>query len=268
MIRPLPSYIKSLSSKKWLWKTCKRKIKRTPPKSWSFSNKPNRVTARSIPSSVSLNFSDVKQNLKALLILLCCSAFSATDRWSPSALLWSRCREQRQSQRQCDLPFDPLMLRTAHGTALTCQKCCGLYEACVKLTPNQVEKKKSTHKVCQSCSKARGSLQMTAKKVPKRNSINPGKFLNQHLWMKSIFWDDPATTATRMRTKQFRLRGYVVERKVLLGYPLIAAPGGVLRGTPHHLLSFWVSHMLSWQVVFLKDGQFLFCLTSNETYIV
>lgn len=78
------------------------------------------------------NLSDVKQNLKALLILLCCSALSAADRWPPSALQWSRCPKQWQPQRQCDLPFDPQMPHTALGTALTCRKCYGLCAACVK----------------------------------------------------------------------------------------------------------------------------------------
>lgn len=63
----------------------------------------------------------IKHKLKALLIRLCCSAFSAADRWSPSTLLWSRCREQQQSQRQRDLPFDPQMPphSTRHSTGLS-----------------------------------------------------------------------------------------------------------------------------------------------------
>lgn len=82
------------------------------------------------------------------MILLFCSVFLAADRWSPSALLWGRCRERWQSQRQCDLPFDPQTPLTAHATAQTCRKSCGLYEAFVKLTPNQVEKRSNPNTKC------------------------------------------------------------------------------------------------------------------------
>lgn len=45
---------------------------------------------------------------------MCHSAFLAADRWFPLAQLQSRCQEERQSQRQCDLPFD---LQTLHRSS-------------------------------------------------------------------------------------------------------------------------------------------------------
>lgn len=76
-----------------------------------------------------LSFSDVKHNLKALLVLqlqtdgllqLCYGA----DVESGGS----------QSQKQCDLPFDPQTLGAARGAALTSHKC-----PCVTLTPHHVE---------------------------------------------------------------------------------------------------------------------------------
>lgn len=91
-----------------------------------------------------------------------------TDRWSPPARLQSRCPEQHQSQRQCDLPFDPQMPHNAHATALTYQKCCGWYEVSIKLTSNQVETKKCKYKLYEHHSMTQANMQLKKTKLQKQ----------------------------------------------------------------------------------------------------
>lgn len=88
------------------------------------------------------NFLNVTQNLKGLLILSCC-AFSVADRWSPSALLWSRCREQQHSQRQYDLP---LIHRCPKLHVPQCWPVRSVV-TCMRPTANQDEEMESEYKV-------------------------------------------------------------------------------------------------------------------------
>lgn len=131
--------------------------------------------------------------------------------------------ENNESSRsQCDLQI----AHTEHGTTLTCKKCLTFYEKYVQLSSAQVEKLTEETQV-QSASQlwydAR-KLRLTAstaKKVPKRSTTNPQKFLNEHL--HPTFTGNTATKYGKenedIAIQLMKAQGHTVERKGLVVCP-------------------------------------------------
>lgn len=78
------------------------------------------------------------------------------------------------------------MPHTEHSTVLTCRKCLTFYKTYVQLSPGQLEKlsrETQTQSESQLWQDAR-KLHLTAstaKRVPKRSTTNPQRFLSEHL---------------------------------------------------------------------------------------
>lgn len=141
-------------------------------------------------------------------------------------------------QSQCDLQ----MPHTEHSTILTCRKCLNFYETYIQLSPAQLEKlnhETQTQSLSQLWHDAR-KLRLTAstsKRVPKRSTTNPQKFINEHL--HPTFTGNTATkygTESEDKAIQFmEAQGHTVERRGLVVCPdhpwFGASPDGILDST-------------------------------------
>ncbi len=126
-----------------------------------------------------------------------------------------------------------------HGSALSCLKCTTFYDAFIKLNPNQVvELERNTrkqsieplwHDACKLSITA-----STASKVPQRETTDPAKFLNEHLYPE--FQGSVATRYGKeskgLAKEQIRERGCIVMDRGLVvcaGYLWLAAsPDGII----------------------------------------
>lgn len=139
------------------------------------------------------------------------------------------------------LPFSQTP-HIAHGPELSCEKCCGFYQGYINLNPQQAQT--LTHETqTQSASQLWHDARMlrltasTAKKVPKRPTTNPAKFLSEHLY--PTFMGNTATKAGQVNEEKAiqmqEERGHSVERKgfvLHLDYPWFgASPDGILNVT-------------------------------------
>ncbi len=146
--------------------------------------------------------------------------------------------DNESSQSQCDLQ----MPHTEHSTMLTCRKCLSFYETYVQLSPAQVEKLSEETQV-QSASQLWHDARKlrltasTAKRVPKRSTTNPQKFLNEHL--HPTFTGNTATKYVKENEEKaiqlMEAQGHTVERRGLVLCPdhpwFGASPDGILYST-------------------------------------
>lgn len=118
-----------------------------------------------------------------------------------------------------------------HGNALSCPKCTTFYDAFIKLNPDQVvELERNTRKQSIEWHDARKLCitASTASKVPQRDTTDPVKFFNKHLYPK--FQSSVATRYGKesegLAKEQIRERGCIVMDRglvVFAGDPCLAA---------------------------------------------
>lgn len=144
--------------------------------------------------------------------------------------------ESSQSQNDLQIPH------TEHSTMLTCRKCLSFYESNVQLSPAQVEKLseetqiQSASQLWHDARKLRLTAS-TAKRVPKRSTTNPQKFLSEHL--HPTFTGNTATKYGKENEEKaielMEAQGHTVERRGLVLCPdhpwFGASPDGILDST-------------------------------------
>ena len=131
---------------------------------------------------------------------------------------------------------------TDHSTHLTCRKCSVFYQSYIALSPNQIStlemdtKTQSRSQVWHDARRLRLTAS-TVKRVPKRHTTDPQKFLNEHVY--PTFTGNTATkygsdNEVRVITL-LESRGHDVHNKGLVVHPdhpwLAASPDGILDGT-------------------------------------
>ena len=135
------------------------------------------------------------------------------------------------------------LCHTEHSsTSLTCRKCMTFYDTYIKLSPSQAAtlmeetKTQSASQLWHDARKLRLTAS-TAKRVPKRPTTDPKKFLNEHLY--PTFIGNAATKYGRDNEANvielLEDRGHVVERRGLVVHPehdwLGASPDGIIDAT-------------------------------------
>lgn len=128
------------------------------------------------------------------------------------------------------------LCHTEHSTTLTCLKCTKFYEAYIKVSPAQaatlMEETRmqsasqlwhDARKLCLTAS--------TAKRVPKRSTTDPQKYLNEHLY--PAFTGNTATQHGKENERNvitlMESRGHSVEKRGLVVHP--DHPDGILDST-------------------------------------
>lgn len=134
------------------------------------------------------------------------------------------------------------LCHTEHSTKLTCLKCIKFYEAYIKVSPAQAAtlmeetRMQSASQLWHDSRKLRLTAS-TAKRVPKRSTTDPKKFLNEHLY--PTFTGNTATQHGKENeinvTTLMESRGHTVEKRGLVVHPdhpwLGASPDGILDST-------------------------------------
>lgn len=143
---------------------------------------------------------------------------------------------------QHDSAHTNTLCHTEHSTTLNCRKCTMFYEAYVKLSPVQAAtlmeetKIQSASQLWHDARKLRLTAS-TAKRVPKRNTTDPKKIVNEHLY--PTFTGNTATKHGKENEVHvitlLESRGHVVENRGLVVHPdypwLGASPDGILDAT-------------------------------------
>lgn len=178
------------------------------------------------------------------------------------------------------------LCHTEHSTTLTCPKCTHFYEAYIKVSPTQAAtlmEETRMQSASQSWHDAR-KLRLTAstaKRVPKRSTTDPQKFLNEHLY--PTFTGNTATQHGKENEINvitlMESRGHTVERRGLVVHPdypwLGASPDGILDSA--QLLeikcpfksSMSLAEFLgrpNGDIKSLGDGQYLICPKGKDGY--
>lgn len=131
------------------------------------------------------------------------------------------------------------LCHTEHSTTLTCLKCTQFYESYIKVSPAQAAtlmeetRMQSASQLWHDARKLRLTAS-TAKRVPKRSTTDPQKFLNEHLY--PTFTGNTATQYGKENevnvTTLLESRGHTVEKRGLVVHPdhpwLGASPDGIL----------------------------------------
>lgn len=147
--------------------------------------------------------------------------------------------DSESSQSQMQMPY------SEHSTVLSCRKCLSFYEKYIQLTAAQLEKLcketeiQSASELWHDARKLRLTAS-TAKKVPKRQTTNPHKFLSEHL--HPSFTGNTATRYGKESEEKaielMEAQGHTVERRGLVVCPdhpwFGASPDGILDS--HQLL--------------------------------
>lgn len=144
--------------------------------------------------------------------------------------------------RKHDPAHNNTLCHTEHSTTLTCPKCTKFYEDCIKVSHVQADtlmeetRMQSSSQLWHDARKLRITAS-TAKKVPKRSTTDPRKFLKEHLY--PTFTGNTATQhGKENEIKVITLmesRGHTVEKRGLVVHPdypwLGASPDGILDST-------------------------------------
>ena len=148
----------------------------------------------------------------------------------------------QQGQANPTLHGTPHTEHSDSSSTLTCRKCSLFYDSFIKVTPTQAAtlmKQTITQSSSQIWHDAR-KLRLTAstaKRVPKKHTTDPNKFLNEHIY--PTFTGNAATKHGKDNEanviQHLVSRGHVVERRGLVVPPdhpwLGASPDGILDGT-------------------------------------
>ena len=191
--------------------------------------------------------------------------------------------KNESSQSQCDLQ----MPHTEHSTTtLTCTKCLTFYETYVKLNPAQIRKLteetqiQSASQLWHDARKLRLTAS-TAKRVPRRSTTNPKKFLSEHIY--PTFTGNTATKyGNENEDKAIQVmeaQGHNVERRGLVVCPdhpwFGASPDGILNSTQLLEIKCPLKSAMSLteflsrpngDIRFLKDGQYLILPNGQNGY--
>lgn len=178
------------------------------------------------------------------------------------------------------------LTHTDHSTRLTCRKCSAFYQSYIALSPSQISaleietKTQSSSQVWHDARRLRLTAS-TAKRVPKRHTTDPQKFLSEHV--HPTFTGNAATNyGSENEVKVITLlesRGHTVQNKGLVVHPsrpwLAASPDGILDGTTlleikcpfksQMCLEEFLSRPQS-DIKSLEDGRFLICPNGRAGY--
>lgn len=175
---------------------------------------------------------------------------------------------------------------TDHSTRLTCRKCSVFYQSYIALSPDQMSaleietKTQSRSQVWHDARRLRLTAS-TVKRVPKRHSTDPQKFLNEHLY--PTFTGNAATKyGSENEVRVITLlesRGHVVHNRGLVVHPdhswLAASPDGILDGTKLLEIKCPFKSQMSLEelltrpnadIKILDDGKYLICPNGRAGY--